>query len=311
MVKATGNSSYTIFVLPDPTSKPYSFSIRKKTCHILLGFLFSVILIITGVFVQSLSLFDDLSELSLLRSKEKKQHAQLQILSDAVSDLKKQMARLLELDRKLRVMTDLPPKEGGASSLAQGGTEEPLAALEEDFSLEQQRGEMKEMGVSLHKEIRELKRHITAEQESFKELIKTISEIQSRWASTPSIWPVKGWVTSSFGRRTSPFTGGIVMHNGIDIAARRGAQVISPATGIVSQVRYDHDLGRLVVIEHRFGKKTYFGHLDKQTVRKGQHVLRGEVIGNVGSTGRSTGPHLHYEVRINGISVDPTRYILN
>lgn len=310
----SNNNSYTIFVLPDPTSKPYSFSIRKKTCHYFLGFLFIGILVVMGFFAQSLSLLEDLSELNFLRSKNKQQHSQLQILSKTVDDLKQQMSHLLDLDRKLRVMTDLPPKPGAANTSGQGGPEEHLALGEGRdgiFPEQDEKSPTGKMVVSLQQDIRHLRRQITGEQESFKELIKAISEIQSRWASTPSIWPVKGWVSSSFGKRTSPFTGDTVMHNGLDIVAQRGTIVTAPANGLVSEVRYDGDFGRLVVLRHGYGKSTYFAHLDKQLVRRGQTVLRGEPVGRVGSTGQSTGPHLHYEVRINGISVDPTRYILN
>ncbi len=312
---ARSNDSYTIFILPDPTSRPYSFSIRKRTCHYLVSFLSVAILVVAGFFAQSLSLLEDLAELNLLRGSNKEHRDQLQSLSNTVNDLKKQMTRLMELDRKLRVMTDLSPKSGGSGgvdTLAQGGPELQLTALGMEVPPGQEKGGMSsKMAVSLQQDMRRLKRQITEEEESFKELIGAISEIQSRWASTPSIWPAKGWVTSSFGRRISPFTGGLVMHDGLDIAARRGSSVIAPAAGVVGFVGYGNDFGRFIIIRHGFGKSTYFGHLDKQTVRVGQKVVRGEAIGRVGSTGQSTGPHLHYEVRINNIPVDPTRYILN
>ena len=101
------------------------------------------------------------------------------------------------------------------------------------------------------------------------------------------------------------------MHNGLDIAAPKGNRVIAPALGIVTDVRYDLDLGRMVAIDHGYGRVTRFGHMSRQAVRVGQQVTRGQVVGYVGSTGQSTGPHVHYEIRINGIPVDPTRYIVN
>jgi murein DD-endopeptidase MepM/ murein hydrolase activator NlpD len=307
---AKDNRSYTIFILPDPTSKPYSFSIRKKTCHYLVSFLFIAFFVVTGFFVQSVSLLEDLSELNMLRSRTKSQQGQLHKLSGSIEEIKKKMARLAELDQKLRVMTDLSPKAGGVDTLGQGGPEEELLGSSVALFPGQDR-ESAKVVISLHQDIRRLKSDAEDEEQSFHELILAISEIQSRWASTPSVWPVKGWVTSNFGRRISPFTGSPAMHNGLDIAAHRGTKILSPAAGVVSAVGFDNLLGRYVVLQHGFGKTTRFGHMDRQQVRRGQSVSRGQVIGYVGTTGRSTGPHVHYEVRVNNVPVDPTRFILN
>ena len=311
-------NSYTIFILPDPTSKPYSFSIRKKTCHYLAGFLSVAVLITGGFFAQSLSLLGHLTELNLLRNETKGHRVQIQSVLQTVDELKKEMARLGELNQKLRIMTDLSPRKGGVNLLAQGGREEPLASsLEEALLSSQEPGPLRKNGIpevaaSIQKEVEFLRKQVREEEKSFNELIGTISEMKSRWASTPSIWPIKeGWVTSGFGKRISPFTGDLMMHNGLDIAGPRGTQIISPAVGVVIRVETEQDLGRMIAIDHGYGKVTWYGHLEKQIVKIGQKVARDEVIGFVGSTGRSTGPHLHYEVRINSTPVNPTRYILN
>ena len=310
--------SYTIFILPDPTSKPYSFSIRKKTCHYLAGFLSVAVLVTGGFFAQSLSLLGHLTELNLLRNETKGHRVQIQSVLQTVDGLKKEVARLGDLNQKLRIMTDLPPRKGGVNLLAQGGSEEPLAFSLEEALLSSQEPEplrkhgISEIAVSIEQEVEFLRKQVREEEKSFNELIGTISEMKSRWAATPSIWPVKeGWVTSNFGKRISPFTGTLAMHNGLDIAGQRGSYVISPAVGTVVRVETDQDLGRMIAIDHGYGKVTWFGHLEKQTVKMGQQVKRGEVIGFLGSTGHSTGPHLHYEVRIDNTPVDPTRYILN
>ncbi len=312
------SNAYTVFILPDPTSKPYSFSIGKKTVRYLLGFLLVGMVALSGVFAQSISILSDISELHVLRKENKEQRAQIQSAINSVNDLKKQMVRLVELDEKLRVMTDLSPKRSSMKTLAQGGSEQqvdPLNIESVDFStvgqLNASKSSTQKIVVALQEDLKLLESQILEEEESFKELIRAISGIQMRWASTPSIWPVKGWVTSSFGPRTSPFTGRLAIHNGLDIAAHRGTPVVAPAVGTVMNVGYDNELGRRVFINHGFGKKTIYGHLNKQAVRSGQAVQRGDVIGYVGSTGKATGPHLHYEVRINNIPVDPMRYILN
>jgi murein DD-endopeptidase MepM/ murein hydrolase activator NlpD len=130
-------------------------------------------------------------------------------------------------------------------------------------------------------------------------------------ASTPSIWPTKGWMSSRFGYRISPFTGKKEFHKGIDVAARMSAPIVAPADGMVSFTGRDGGYGRVVTVRHGYGLMTKYAHLKKALVKKGQRVKRGETIALVGNSGRSTGPHLHYEVHLNNMAVDPLRYILN
>jgi murein DD-endopeptidase MepM/ murein hydrolase activator NlpD len=130
-------------------------------------------------------------------------------------------------------------------------------------------------------------------------------------AHTPSIWPAMGWVTSGFGFRTDPFTGLTQMHEGMDISNQLGTLVIASADGVVSDVANDRVYGRILVISQGFGMTTRYAHLNKVLVRIGQKVNRGDKIAEVGMSGKTTGPHLHYEVRVNGIPVNPMGYILN
>ncbi|HHQ48950.1 MAG TPA: hypothetical protein ENK19_08735 [Acidobacteria bacterium] len=132
-----------------------------------------------------------------------------------------------------------------------------------------------------------------------------------RLAATPTIAPVVGVLTDGFGRRRDPFTGRPAYHRGIDISARRGTPVHAPADGVVTFAGRQHGFGREIRISHGFGIVTVYGHLSAIGVRPGQRVRRGDVIGRVGSTGRSTGPHLHYEVHVDGAAVNPLYYILN
>ncbi|HSL23614.1 MAG TPA: M23 family metallopeptidase [Vicinamibacterales bacterium] len=128
-------------------------------------------------------------------------------------------------------------------------------------------------------------------------------------AATPSIWPVTGWLSSSFGRRRDPFNGIFAFHDGIDIVAGRGEPVLATADGLVASSGYAGDYGNRVVITHAFGLETRYGHLSKSAVQPGQNVRRGDVIGYIGSTGRSTSPHLHYEVWLNSRLVNPLRLL--
>lgn len=129
-------------------------------------------------------------------------------------------------------------------------------------------------------------------------------------ATTPSIWPAKGAVTSGFGWRVSPFGGSTELHQGVDIASDAGTPVVATADGEIVQSGWWGDYGNLVQIDHGNGLATFYGHNAQLLVRVGQTVLKGQVIAYAGSTGRSTGPHVHYEVRRNGAAVDPWRYLV-
>ncbi len=130
-------------------------------------------------------------------------------------------------------------------------------------------------------------------------------------ASTPSIWPTQGWLSSGTGGRSDPFTGEADYHPGLDISADRGTPVYATADGVISQAAFAGDYGNLVVIDHQFGLETRYGHLSAFRTQRGQKVKRGELIGLVGATGRATGPHLHYEVRVNGRVLNPLQFLLN
>jgi murein DD-endopeptidase MepM/ murein hydrolase activator NlpD len=155
-----------------------------------------------------------------------------------------------------------------------------------------------------------LSKEAAIQEQSLQELSLAAEHKSSRWAATPSIWPVKGWVTSGFGPRVSPFTEKPTWHDGLDIGAAANAPVQASAQGRVTAVGFDPKLGNLVKVDHGFGIETLYGHLAKALVKEGQRVKRGEVVGLVGSTGLATGPHLHYMVKLHGQALDPVKYIL-
>ena len=130
-------------------------------------------------------------------------------------------------------------------------------------------------------------------------------------SSTPSIAPVRGILTDGFGGRSDPFTGERANHGAVDISSRAGQPVRAPADGIVVKADWANGYGNVIYVSHGYGYATRYAHLNGFNVKPGQRVKRGDVIGFVGSTGRSTGPHLHYEVRLNGQPVNPLAYILN
>lgn len=142
-------------------------------------------------------------------------------------------------------------------------------------------------------------------------LEKRLAQQNALMSSTPSIEPVPGLITCGFGERSDPFTEEPAFHTGIDISSQRGHPIVASADGTVVRAGWVNGYGRCVEVAHGLGLRTLYGHLDEIRVFEGQHVLRGQAIGLVGTTGRSTGPHLHYEVRLDNRPVNPLPYILD
>lgn len=130
-----------------------------------------------------------------------------------------------------------------------------------------------------------------------------------RLAAAPTLWPVQGRITGSFGERIDPFSGEGAFHRGVDISSEVGTRIIAPADGIVRFAEFMNGYGRAVVMEHGNGISTLYGHMSGIAVSAGQMVHRGDTVGYVGQSGRSTGPHLHYEVRIFNTPVNPNKYL--
>ena len=135
-------------------------------------------------------------------------------------------------------------------------------------------------------------------------------ELEGLIASIPSQWPTRGWLSSGYGRRQSPWTGKKEFHSGLDIANRKGTAVHAPGNGVVEFAGNGNAYGKNVILNHGQGITTHYGHLSKIHVVKGQKVRKDQRIANIGSTGKSTNPHLHYEVRLNGKPFDPRRKLL-
>ena len=133
---------------------------------------------------------------------------------------------------------------------------------------------------------------------------------QALAAATPSIWPTVGWLSSRFGYRADPFTGSQGLHPGLDISTDKGRPVVATADGVVESAGWNGNYGNLLVIDHGFGVKTRYGHLASFVAKAGSRVQRGDLVGYVGATGRTTGAHLHYEILANGQLIDPFGFLI-
>jgi murein DD-endopeptidase MepM/ murein hydrolase activator NlpD len=154
-----------------------------------------------------------------------------------------------------------------------------------------------------------LRRMLQALENRLSYVRRDVERTEALASATPSIWPAHGWLSGTFGGRADPFTGERGFHRGLDISLEKGSPVYATADATVRSAEFTGDYGNLVVLQHGFGLSTRYGHLSKILVGPGQTVKRGDVIGLVGSTGRSTGSHLHYEILVNGQLLNPLRLL--
>ena len=246
-------------------------------------------------------------ESSLLASGKtvEEQNHQLLSLRSKYKSMEKDLIRIRDFDSKLRVMINLD-RDQVETVTSMGGPENRDFA---DSYLPVYRQEL--LVRKMHNFLYQLNTDVRLEEVRQQELMQAIRRNQELLASTPSIWPTEGWISSRFGYRNSPFTGQREFHKGLDISGRIGTPVYAPAKGTVVFAGVDGGYGKAMVLNHGAGLVTRYAHLHRIAVKRGQTVTRGEMIGYIGNTGRSTGPHLHYEVRLNGVTVNPERYILN
>ena len=338
---AENSDAYTVVIFRGSTAKPLRFSFPRKFVSklLIIGSIFVLadILVISHYVIRT----GEVWELSASRAEAVSAREQTAAFSNAVDDLKKRLTSMKEVNQRLRVMLGIDTPKIGDMVNGRGGEDVPLpegntlptsektpksdAEVQHFSSMEPSQsalsGQMnpstgssrlteQEMIASIKDGIDWLSKEAATQEQSLQELSLAAEQKSSRWAATPSIWPVKGWVTSGFGPRVSPFTEKPAWHDGLDIGAAANAPVQAPALGRVTMVGFDPKLGNLVKVDHGFGIETLYGHLAKALVKEGQRVKRGEVVGLVGSSGLATGPHLHYMVKVHGQTLDPVKYIL-
>jgi murein DD-endopeptidase MepM/ murein hydrolase activator NlpD len=284
---------FTILVIPEGSHRVRRLNFKRSALYTAASFLTVFALGISLLTFDYLRIELDRNELNRLKVQNRTQQKELHRLAATLDDMRQEMIVLAQNDAKVRVLTQLAkPKSDGLSGM--GGP------VEEGGS---------EAYSSLQREIDELRQAIDLRRESQEEIQGFLNDQKSLLAAKPKGWPVRGWITSNFGMRRSPFTGQRIMHEGLDIAASTGTPVHASADGIVIQAETVAGYGKLVVIDHGYGYKTYYAHSSRIFVKVGQRVTRGERIAAVGSTGASTGPHLHYEVRLNGVPLNPRKYL--
>jgi predicted secreted protein len=299
---------YQVVIFPSVSSAPRRFRIKRRTIRILLLTSLVAAVLELGFLVQYVIRSAELWELQSLRAEAIEHRALATTLTAGMEDIHKKLSSMQEINVRLRIMLGLDPPKSGHLSPGIGGKEESQAAGA--AFTPQGEGVIKEEARQLEK-LAWLSLEAVDQERNLEALAEIVDTKRAQWASTPSIWPVQGWVSSRFGRRISPFTGRDTMHGGIDISAPMYTPVVASAGGTVVLAQFEAGLGNAVIVSHGYGLKTTYGHLAKLKVRDGQTVKRGDVIGAVGSTGLSTGPHLHYEVEHRGAGMDPLKFIID
>ena len=307
------NKIFTFFIASNTGSRVRKFTISS----LFLFFLISIIgagLIYSGLIVKDYYKLkhkqvnaDTLKKKVINQQSEiTDQREQIRLFADEINRLKSQLVALNTFENKIRVIANIANDSDRNNIFGIGGI--IPENLDANFRISNSHSSlMREM----HEQIDQLTIFTESQGKGFKSLLDSLDKKKNILASTPAIWPTTGWVTSSFGYRKSPFTGLREFHKGLDISTRIGTPIIAPADGTITFCGKRGYMGKAIIIDHGHGMVTRFGHVSKFLKKRGDTVKRGDTIAKVGNTGRSTGPHLHYDIRLNGISVNPEKYILN
>jgi murein DD-endopeptidase MepM/ murein hydrolase activator NlpD len=244
------------------------------------------------------------SHLALQNEEVIMQRRQIQRFAHEINQLKERIITLDQFEERIRLLANIDEPQMQAGLFGLGGS------TPEDLDVDVDLHDSHEQLINgMHDQMRQLKDASQYQQSNFNALMHKLEKRKNMLAHTPAIRPTQGVVTSAFAYRQNPFTGKREFHRGMDIANHLGTPVVATADGVVSFMGESGSLGILVVIDHGYGLITRYAHLKKALKKPGERVRRGEPIGKMGNTGRSTGPHLHYEVRLNGVPVNPAKYI--
>ena len=283
----------TIIFVPHARAKFRKLKVSHRLLFSILSLVSTSLCLSTFFSVQYFTSLSQTHELSKLRRENRELQTANEQFGKSVESLRTQLHTVEDRTRKLAIIAGITTLDEASQGGSGGVRNEERAGSPYRDDVDK----MSFRSTRLDKDLSQLEEKFVA---------------QSRLlSSTPSIAPVRGILTDGFGGRSDPFTREPGQHNAIDISSAVGQPVRSPADGIVVKAEWASGYGNVVYISHGYGYSTRYGHLSAFAVRPGARVKRGETIGYVGSTGRSTGPHLHYEVRVNNNPVNPLEYILN
>lgn len=306
-------SLYTISIISPAGGAIRQMAVSKKMLHLGIGLAMLVAIAIVIGSAQFFSLRGQTGRLQALSGRLETQDSlvemqrrQIQTFATDINGLKDRLVKLNEFETKIRVIANIGISSESTGIFGMGGASPE--ALDPHLPLgDAHRSLMRDM----HEQTQQLQVASIQQEQRFSTLLENLKNQVDRLAATPSIRPAKGWITSRFEKRTSPFTGRPEFHHALDIASDAGTPLLATANGVIAFAGNKWLLGKTIVIDHGHGMITRYGHCQKLLKKAGDPVKRGSVIALMGNTGRSTGPHVHYEVRFDGVPVNPERYILD
>ena len=296
----------TVILVPDGSSKVHSFRLPVKLLKSVAAALPLALFAAFFLLGDSLDPVFDKNSFPALKAENLALRKKLDKISLAVDELRHVVLRNFDLERQARLLADLEPTDEDVKRMGVGGPE----SFEESPIAEFDVGLARSVS-GTQRELDQLIRQAQLQRESFSEVVTKLEDRRELWKRTPSVSPVPGGFKSSeFGNRVDPFTGANSFHEGVDLCAPRGTPVIAPADGVVRFASTRAGYGLTIAIDHGNGITTWFAHVGSIKVSNGQSVKRGQTIATVGTSGRATAPHVHYEVRDGGKALDPVPYML-
>jgi murein DD-endopeptidase MepM/ murein hydrolase activator NlpD len=311
MKTAPGNQNYSVIIVSDAKSTNKEFSVSSRFIRkAILAFSFLIVFFGFIIF-QYLTMTLDKQKMKNLESENRDKQQKISALTSTIEDLNHRLKNMEDYKERIMVATGLTSplalKEVGSGGYEFGnppGGSLPAAqkALPDGLNAQPQ---------NLLNKTNRIKENAKQIEDSLRSVESMVNQQKLQLAATPVVWPTRGYLSGVFGNRVHPFTGRLEFHYGLDIATQLGNKVIATADGVVLVAERRDYIGNLIIIDHGFGYVTHFGHLSGFNVKEGQRVKRYDVIGYVGSTGRSSGPHLHYEVRYFDKHLNPADFILD
>lgn len=300
---STKNRYYTLMLVPERSSDVRRLRVPAWLLRLASVLGAALVLLLLVLSFDYWYVMGEIGENRTLRAENRKLKNQIELYQSRLTSIEKTLDRVKTFSSRLKVITNIDDRSGLVESLMKQlpdansniGTEVASATTNDsDFPTRVARVNHDSLSLELQ----------------LQDLYELLFDKREFLAALPTRKPVAGYFTSGFGVRKSPVGGAIKMHEGLDIANAVGSTVQAPADGVVAWADAKPGYGTTLIIDHGYGLETWYGHLRRTLVRRGAKVKRGDHVGQLGTSGRSTGPHVHYEVRVNGIPVDPLSYIL-
>ncbi len=289
----------SLIIIPHSKAKSKTLSISKKAAKISLGVGIFLFLILAFFLIDYFTMNVTRKKYKILLDENAKQKQTLAQYQDTINSLQSTINQFESYAKKLNVMAGLKSQDTLEGEPGIGGFSNDQEISPPATSQDLKVGNLEE--ISQKADLIEKNLHT---------LTNFFEDQTMRLAATPTIFPTKGYLSSAYGWRDDPFTGKKTFHHGIDIATHYGNPIIATADGVVIMAQSNKIGGRTIKIKHMFGYTTVYCHLSKYLVKVGQKVKRGETIGLVGDSGKARGPHVHYEVHLNGKEKNPYYYLL-